>query len=320
MFNDYGVGIPAYYDHMNVQNSLIQPSTVHCQNTGLQWYFQRYLLQRIISVFKWDLPEEWAENYFEYVLYCWGYISVFETDKFGVIPQACGLMGYDVMYQPTNAVISNPLLTGILQPRINKECTIIKLQPDYGGVMDIVNFYADMMALCAEAVGVNLVNSKMAYVFFAQNKAGAETFKKMFDDVASGQPAVVTDKAMKNDDGSVNWEMFNQDLKSTYITSDILSDMNKIVKMFDTKIGIPNANTDKRERLNTDEVNANNVDTVSLADLWLTELKKGCAKTRELFGIQIDVDYRFKEVKDIVTDTHDNADIVSIDDKKEGVA
>ena len=37
MFNDYGVGIPVYYDHMNVQNSLIQPSTVHCQNTGLQW-------------------------------------------------------------------------------------------------------------------------------------------------------------------------------------------------------------------------------------------------------------------------------------------
>ena len=110
MFNDYGLGIPTYYDHINVQNSQIQPSTVHCSNTGLQWYFQRYLLQRIISVYKWKLPESWAENYFEYVLYCWGYISVFETDKFGVIPQACGLMGYDVMYQPTNAVISNPLL------------------------------------------------------------------------------------------------------------------------------------------------------------------------------------------------------------------
>lgn len=316
MYNDYGIGIPAQYDHINVQNSIIQPSTVHCQNTGLQWYFQRYLLQRIMSVYKWKLPDNWAENYFKYVLFCWGYISVFETDKFGVIPQACGLQGYDVMYQPTNAVISNPLLTGILTPRIDRECTIIKLQPDWGGVMDIVSFYADLMSLCAEGVGMNLVNTKLSYVFFADGKAEAESFKKLFDNVASGQPASVVDKKLRNDDGSVNWEMFNQDLKSAYITSDILSDMNKIVKMFDTKIGIPNANTDKRERLNTDEVNANNVDTVSLADTWLNELKKGCDKTRKLFGIDIDVDYRFKEVKDIVTDTHDNADVVTMPERR----
>lgn len=316
MYNDYGIGIPAQYDHINVQNSIIQPSTVHCQNTGLQWYFQRYLLQRIMSVYKWKLPDNWADNYFQYVLYCWGYISVFETDKFGVIPQACGLQGYDVMYQPTHAVISNPLLTGILTPRIDRECTIIKLQPDWGGVMDIVNFYADLMSLCAEGVGMNLVNTKLSYVFFADNKAEAESFKKLYDNVASGEPASVVNKKLKNDDGSANWEMFNQDLKSAYITSDILSDMNKIVKMFDTKIGIPNANTDKRERLNTDEVNANNVDTVSLADTWLNELKKGCDKTRKLFGIDIDVDYRFKEVKDIVTDTHDNADVVSMTERR----
>ena len=74
------------------------------------------------------------------------------------------------------------------------------------------------------------------------------------------------------------------------------------------------------ERLNTDEVNANNVDTVSLADLWLQELKKGCKKTRDMFGIDIDVDYRFKEVKDIVTDTHDNADIVTMKSAKGGAA
>ena len=306
MINDYGLGIPVYYDHINVQNSIIQPSTVHVKNTGLTYYFQRYLLQRIISVYKWKLPTEWAENYFEYVLYCWGYIAVFETDKFGVIPQACGLSGYDVMYQPTNAIITNPLLTGILQPRINKECTIIRLQPDWGGVMDIVNFFAELMALCAEGVAVNLLNSKLSYVFFAENKAGAESFKKLFDNIASGEPAAVIDKDLRNEDGSLNWEMFNQDLKSTYLVPDMLSDMRKIVEMFDTKIGIPNANTDKRERLNTDEVNSNNVDTVSLADLWLTELKNCCKKTRDLFGIDIDVDYRFNEVKDIVTDTNDN--------------
>ena len=98
-----------------------------------------------------------------------------------------------------------------------------------------------------------------------------------------------------------------------------MSICNDILNLRKTIVNI-NINTDKRERLNTDEVNANNVDTVSLADLWLTELKKGCAKTRELFGIDIDVDYRFSDVKDIVTDTHDNDDVIQMKPEKGGAA
>ena len=64
--------------------------------------------------------------------------------------------------------------------------------------------------------------------------------------------------------------------------------------MFSTAIGIPNANTDKKERLITDEVNANNEETESLCELWLEQLKKTCDKTNEMFGIDISVDWRKK--------------------------
>jgi hypothetical protein len=100
-----------------------------------------------MSVFEWQIPPTWSKDYFLYVLYCWGFMAIINTDKFGVIPQACGLQGYDVFYRPTHAVIVNPLLTGMKTPRIDKQCVLMRLQPDYGGIMDMVTYYSDMMAL-----------------------------------------------------------------------------------------------------------------------------------------------------------------------------
>ena len=283
---------PAFYDFANAFTSYNQPGTVHTQNTVLVGYFRRYLLQKAMSVFKWKLPDTWQRNYFLFVLYCWGYIAILETDRFGVIPQQCGLRGYNVFYQPTHVIVTNPLLKGIREPRIGEECVLMKLQPDYGGIMDLVNFYAEELALCSEAVSVNLLNSKLSYVFTAQNKSTAESFKMIFDKIASGQPAVVQDKNLLGDDGKPAWQAFNQDLKTTYIAGDVLSDMRKIEAMFCTDIGLPNANTDKRERLISNEVNANNVETFSRADMWLEELKRSCEEARDMFGIELDVDWR----------------------------
>lgn len=288
-----GNGIPASYDYINLANSATSPSTVHCRNTALSQYFRRYLLQKAMSLYKWNLPETWNKSYFLYVLYCWGYIAVVNTDKFGVIPQGCGLTGYNVFYQPTHAIITNPLLRGTLQPQIGTQCEIIKLQPDFGGIMDIVGYYGDMLSLCAESVGMNLMNTHLSYVFAAKNKTAAESFKKMFDKISSGETAVVIDKNLYGDDGSKTWEAFEQNLKQVYIGSDILSDMRKIEAMFDTDIGIPNANTDKRERLVTDEVNANNIETLSKCAMWLESIQESVEKVNRMFNLNVSVDWRF---------------------------
>ena len=290
-----GYGAPTFYDHQNAYNSMLAPSTMHVRDTNLQWYFRRYLLQKAIAVFKWKMPKQWAQNYFLYVLYCWGYIAIVNTDKFGVIPQGCSLKGYNVMYQPTHAVIANPLLSGILEPQIDTQCTLIRLQPDYGGIMDKVNFYADVMALSAETVGTNLFNSKLAYVFAASSKRDAETFKMLFDQIASGEPAAVIAKDLFNEDGSPNWMMFNQSLKDSYIVSDIMDDMRKWELKFMTDLGIPNSNTEKKERLIEAEVESNDVEVKLWADMALDSLKESCQKASDMFGIELSVDWRFRE-------------------------
>lgn len=286
------------YDYNNAYNGQINPSTVHVTNTGLQWYFKRYLLQKAMAVFEWTLPESWNRDYFLYVLYCWGFIGVVNTDKFGVICQGAALKGYGVYYQPTHLVIANPLLTGILEPEIGTQAALIKLQPDYRGVMDRINFYADMLALSAETAGVDLVNSRLAYVFGAQNKQQAESFKKMFDSIASGQPAQFVDKSLFNEDGTPNWLLFNQNIKNTYIAGDILDDMRKWELKFDTDFGINNASIEKKERMLVDEVNSNNEEIRLWSDLALEQLRKGCAEARRLFGINIDVKYRMKGMEE----------------------
>ena len=283
---------PIYYDYANAEISQTQPGMIHCSNTAVRTYFASYFLKEALSVFKWKMPKSWNKNYFLYTLMCRGFIGIIETDKYGVIPQECGLYGYNVMYQPTHIIVSNPLLRGNLQPQIDKECVLIKVQPDYHSIMDIIYTYADLMACAYESTCVNLVNSKFSYLFFAETKAQAESMKKAYDNFASGVPATVIDKYLLTDDGKPRWQLFEQNVGQNFIADKDLATMRRIKEMFCTVIGIPNTNEDKRERMVTDEVNANNVETYSKALLWLDEMKEGCEKARAMFGIDLDVELR----------------------------
>lgn len=291
--------IPAMYDTKNLFNSMVSPSTVHCRNTQLQRYFRRYLMQKAISVFKWQLPDTWDADYFLYTLYGYGYCAVINTEEFGVIPQWGALGGYNVFYRPTYVIITNPLIKEMKRPTIGVDCTIIKLQPDYGSITDLVNYYADMLALCSESIGINMINSHVSTVFPAANKAMAESYKKMYDKIASGDPAVVVDKNLFDDTGKPVWTPFQANIKNEYIADNILADMRRIESQFDQDIGIPTANTEKRERLISSEVNSNNVETAIRCEFWLEQIKKSVEETNAMFGTKISVDWRVNPQTDI---------------------
>ena len=280
------------YEFINGYNSIVSPSTVHVKNTGLARFLKRYLLQEAMAPFKWTLPENFAENYFKMVLYVWGYIGIIEDPGYGVFPQHGGLGGYTAQYQPAYMLIDNPVLNLHIRPVIDRDVALIRLQPDYMGLFDLVDFYGDLMALSAETAGVNILNSKLSYVFAADNKAAAESMKKLYDNIASGEPAQYVDKNLFDDEGHLKVELFTQNVGQNFIADKLLESLRIIRCMFLTAIGIPNANTDKKERLIVDEVNANNFETQANCAQWLEELQKGCKKAREMFGIEISVDWR----------------------------
>ena len=289
-------GIPAYYEQIDIYNGLIRPSSVHPNDNALALTFEKYLLQEVFSVYQFDgIPDDWNIDFFRYCLFMCGHIGVINTDKYGVICMNGTPQGRGLYYEPTNYLIANPLLQGILRPRIGQECAVIKIMPNWSGMYDLVHYYAGAMALCAEAAGMNINNSKLAYVFIAKDKAQAQSFKKLFDNIQSGDPAAFADEKLFDAEGNPRWVMFNQNLKDTYIAPEIMADLHRFKAMFLTEIGIPNVNFEKRERLITGEVSANNTETESKASLWIEEMRRGMKQANDMFGLQLSVKMRFAD-------------------------
>lgn len=288
--------VPTYYDGINEYNGQQNPSTVHAKNTDLERFFERYLLQKVFSVFEFDLPEDWNRDYFFKCLFINGFIGVFNTDRWGIVCQHGSPFGYDIYYQPTNILYANPRIEPTTQEcEIGINTEVIKLKNSWTGIMDIVSLYATMMALCCESAGINLINSKLAYVFMGEGKTENKTFMKMFDKLNSGDPAVFMDRKLFDAEGNPKWQLFNQNLKQTYIAHDIMADLKSWESEFNTLIGIPNVNFEKRERLLTNEVDSNNADTQALSLLWLENLQKSIEKVNDMFGLSISVKLRFDE-------------------------
>ena len=301
--------LPKTYEQENRYNSNFHPSEFHAEKTGLTRYFEKYLLQKAISVFEFTLPEEWSYTYFLYGLFCGGYAVITKSRDFGIIAQCppnARLYGMDLYYQPTNAIITNHLLPDINTPRLHEECEIIKLQPDYTGIMDIISYYAELMSVASQTASVNIANSKLSYIIAVDNKSSAETFKKVTDEILSGKPAVVTGKKLFNQDGRPLWETFAQNLQSNFIAPELFEVIATLDADFCTEVGVPNVNIAKASGVSDAEVMSNNVDTYSKASLWLESMKKDIEKVIKLYPElqgQLDVDFRWKGVDVNATDS-----------------
>lgn len=290
------MNMPIPFDIINLINSCYSPNSVIKKNNYTYGLYCRYLYDKLKAVFKFKLPDTFGEELFKNALFANGYVTILPTDEFGLLAQWGVGGGYTVNYTPRFVLVANPLLPDISGKEliIDEDCAVIRLNGEWAGVLDLVAYYAEKMALASQAVDTNLINSKIAYIFAAKDKAQAQTFKKALDRIYDGEPAVIMDKTLFDEEGKPAWNAFTQNPKEIYLVSDLLNDLAKIEDEFDTRIGIPNANTDKRERLISDEVNANNVETAILADDWLEHIKAGCNRVREMYGAEITVDWRYK--------------------------
>lgn len=292
---------PYFYEQIDTVQSHIIPGTMQKGGNMLSGYFRRYLAQKLFAIFEFtNTPETWDLDFLKYTLICFGYAAVVNTDKFGVIPQNCGLGGYNVFYRPTRAIIANPLFDRSYDLRIGEECELIRISPDWRGFADLIGHHADLMAITSSSIITNLFNTKLSYVFSAETKAIAESFKAMFDKISRGEPAVFTDKSLFREDGSPNWAAFQQDLQSTYLVDKLQQAERTILNAFYSDIGIPNIPFEKSERLTTNESEVYTYANMCLADSWLRTLQETTAKVNQMFGLSIRVDFNpaLKEVLD----------------------
>ena len=261
--------VPLNYEQINVNAGTYFPSQVKPYNNEAFIYWQRSLFQRACSTLILNVPDIWKphKNLLYWSLFAYGFCGVFDLDEFGKCFNPVNVSGYNFYYEPTIAVLANPAMKDDkTEFEIGKNCQILKLTPDYKGVFDIITYYAEKLAALDCAINTAIINTKFAYIIGAKNKSAAEVLKKLFDRVSKGEPAVFFDSKLANDpnDKAEPWQaLFRDNLKSSYITTDLLKDAQTILNNFDCEVGIPTIPYEKKERMVTSEAESRQIDATS---------------------------------------------------------
>lgn len=289
---------PLNYDQINVLAGSYNPSPVKAYNNKTFAYWERSLFQRACSVVVSELPEDWTGTVKDFLYYClfrFGYLPIFERPEVGFTFQPAGLSGYDWYYQPTTAIVSNPLLTESLELKIGKDCELLKLTPDFIGVWDIISYYAEKLSTLDNAINMSLINNKFAFILGARNKVAGQALKKMLDKINKGEPAVIYDMKLLNDPTDKEepfqvWERKGS-LKDSYLTTEQLQDFQTIINSFDAEIGIPTIPYQKKERMVTSEADSRQNDSKARATIWIECLQSSADKVKKLYP---DITLNFK--------------------------
>ena len=281
---------PLNYNEINVRAGSYFPSQVKPYNNEVFMYWQRSLFQRACSTLIIDVPDDWKKhkNLLYWSLFAYGFCGVFDLSEFGKCFNPVTLTGYNFYYEPTLAILANPAMKEEKSEFvIGKDCQILKLTPDYKGVFDIITYYAEKLASMDCAINTAIINTKFAYIMGAKNKAAAEVLKKLFDMISKGEPAVFFDSKLANDpnDKEEPWQaLFRDNLKSSYIITDLLKDFQTILNNFDCEIGIPTIPYEKKERMVTSEAESRQIDSTSRSIVWFDELTRTMEICNEFLG------------------------------------
>lgn len=291
------------YEFLNRYNGTRSPTgTVEYDfTTG---YFFRSLYQRALSIIDFKLPEGWNKRYFKNVLFGLGFIGIIRTPEYGIIPQICSPSGYGLYLQPVEMLVAQPLVN--FQGRIGDNCALIRITPDYMGIMDIIEHYARLLAICYTSIDVSMINARLAYIGYSDNKAGAEALKVIAEKVSQGEPFIFVDKAIKSDALDSQDPIFSTllDPAKNYVSDKLLNDFTTILNQFDREIGIPIVDN-KKERMLNAEVTALTSDAGTRLDTWTDCLDETIAECKNVFP-EIDITYTTRrEVSGIGTDNVD---------------
>ena len=254
------------------------PKSVNDMTNNSFFYYQFQLMTKLKSVLTIEgYPKNWnIDNMWDVILKN-GYIPVVSTDL-GTLALEGGFCGQNMYYMPTNVIVNNPVL-GNINRVIGEDGELLYINYEYNtfqNVMGLINRYAVLLANIDCSLNVSLMNSRVAHIFEAESDAEVKTLQKMYDDVSKGNPAVFLKKGTRSlPTTNENSSFLN--VKNTYIGNDLLLTKKSIMNEFLTEIGINNANTDKRERLNSDEVNANNTEVRCTITRYIDSLNE-CAK------------------------------------------
>lgn len=292
---------PLNYKELNIADNIYMPNTVKSYNNKTFHYWSRALFQRACSVYEFTTPDTWIGAPTDFLYWClfrYGYVLVWNDPKYGYTFNPCTLKGYNIYYQFTNATVTNPAFDNkeSREFTLGKDAELLKLTPDYMSAWDTIVYYAEKLSTLDVAINTSIINSKLGLILGAKNRPTALMLSKALDKINRGEPAVIIDKPVTDDQQSKDtpFQIYEQDIKGKYILTDLLNDFNTLIKNFDQTVGIPSIDT-KRERLVTSEAEAKMLDSKAQSIVWFDTMINSIDKIKELYPeINLNVKLRYE--------------------------
>lgn len=278
----------------DVFERLAIPNTYFKNRTYEYRYWFRSLLHKLDSslIFK-GLPEDWPEDFFKIILWARGYLAVFKTERWGITFQpVSSLSGYDFYYQPQKVAIANPYYNKILD--LHKNVELLKMTPDFCGILDIVDYYATKLAELSKGIDMSIINAKIPMVLVANDESQSQTLKAVYDSVQTGESLVVWKDKLS--DGEIiprkdPFQFWSNDYKATFILPELLEAMQTILDSFYMEIGLPTVMNDKKAHMLNQEADFQSAQSEARLACWVSNLEESFDRIERLFGLRLEVEY-----------------------------
>lgn len=248
-------------------------------------FYKTQLELYCLSMFKWTgLPETISTRFLERSLFYNGYVIFFKSkdlDCFVVAnATAIGLNDYEepTAYRARGVNKINELVKV-------SECVVIRNNVMWRGNISSVNFFAKELSNIKKTFDLNLEQLKNPYIIEC-DEGQLTTVQNIMRKKQNGEPYIFARK-----DVTKQFNLTTTDLKIQNYTQQLLDVQSSVESKAKTHFGINNNNVFKRERLVSNETNQNNEEIELNRKLMLDERKKACKEIKEMFNIQIDVEF-----------------------------
>ena len=243
-------------------------------------------------VFEWSgLPDSINEKYLEYCLFNFGKAVFFDDPDLGLL---C------LQANPTNLknVYREPLKVKAIgengyQKEIKDKFVLIRNNDDEIPTKLSIENFAYRIYDVQRTADTNIFLHKIPYIILCEDKE-LFSMKKLFEKVGNNEPVIF---GVKN--GGILENVKILETKVPYIANDLLDYKNVIWNECMTFLGIKNANMDKKERLITNEVDANDEQIGISGAIMLKARKQACKEINKMFP-NLNVDVRMRNIDEIM--------------------
>lgn len=249
--------------------------------------YVKYMVNRSLAMFQYhDLPDTIPQEELEKMLQCGGLAVWYKhNNELYVFNANLGGEG-DVYNRPTKAIISNPYLKLNKECIIDEDCVLMLNDSLAVGLIPMYQKYCTIINETDISLILGTVNKRIQILLSANDDNTVASAKQFIKNIEDGKLGVIAESKL--------FDSLKTNSVSTSQTNGLQEvwELQQFLKasMYN-EIGL-NANwNNKREKLNSSEVEMNTDNLYPLVDNMLDCRRKALEKVNEMFGTNITVEF-----------------------------